>query len=220
MQFYSQDGDCYSQDSFLKMNVFKDFKNGFFVDVGAHDGVTINNTLFFEKNDGWRGINIEPLAHIFEKLKLNRPECININAAVDTLDGYAEFSNNTGRCEMLSGLKKYYNDLHIDRINRENKQYHGSVETITVKTRSLESIFSEHNVKHINYLSIDTEGAEFAVIKSINFDKVFIDVIGFENNYDHESGPIVEYLVSKNYKKIRHASDIFMLHNNSQFNGN
>jgi hypothetical protein len=36
-----------------------------------------------------------------------------------------------------------------------------------------------HNISHIHYLSIDVEGAEFEVIKSINFDKVFIDVIGF-----------------------------------------
>ena len=43
--FYSQDG----QDQYLEKNIFKNFKNGFFVDVGAHDGVSINNTLYFEK---------------------------------------------------------------------------------------------------------------------------------------------------------------------------
>ena len=34
MTFYSQD----KQDFFLQTNVFKGYKNGFFVDVGAHDG--------------------------------------------------------------------------------------------------------------------------------------------------------------------------------------
>jgi len=41
--FYSQ---C-EQDKFLEETVFKGHKNGFFVDVGAHDGVSINNTLYF-----------------------------------------------------------------------------------------------------------------------------------------------------------------------------
>ena len=38
--FYSQ----YNQDQYLETNVFKGFKNGVYVDVGAHDGVSINNT--------------------------------------------------------------------------------------------------------------------------------------------------------------------------------
>jgi hypothetical protein len=44
--FYSQD----SQDEFLETHVFKGFRNGVFMDVGAHDGISINNTLYFEKN--------------------------------------------------------------------------------------------------------------------------------------------------------------------------
>lgn len=43
--FYSQ----YNQDEFLEKNVFKGFKNGCFIDVGAHNGISINNTLYFEK---------------------------------------------------------------------------------------------------------------------------------------------------------------------------
>ena len=39
--YYSQD----NQDKYLETNIFKGFKNGFFVDVGAHNGKSINNTL-------------------------------------------------------------------------------------------------------------------------------------------------------------------------------
>ena len=42
--YYSQ----FKQDQFLEEVVFKGYKNGTFVDVGAHDGVSINNTLYFE----------------------------------------------------------------------------------------------------------------------------------------------------------------------------
>ena len=82
----------------------------------------------------------------------------------------------------------------------------------------MENIFDENNLTHINYLSIDVEGAEFEVIKSINFDKIFIDVIAFENNYDDKSIPIVEYLGGKGYIFIYKIIDIFMIHVNSKFN--
>ena len=61
------------------------------------------------------------------------------------------------------------------------------------------------------------EGAEFEVIRSIHFDKVFIDVIGFENNYNDSSDPIIRYLVDKNYVVIRVSTDIFMIHRDSVF---
>jgi len=81
----------------------------------------------------------------------------------------------------------------------------------------METICDEYNVKHIHYLSIDVEGAEFDVIKSINFDKVFIDVIGFENNYNDVSLPIIRYLESKNYVVFNISLDIFMINKDSVF---
>ena len=91
-------------------------------------------------------------------------------------------------------------------------------EIITVPTKKIETICDEHNIKHIHYLSIDVEGAEFEVIKSINFEKTYIDVIGFENNYEDSSPPIIQYLESKGYKMLHKTIDIFMIHSNSQFN--
>ena len=89
--------------------------------------------------------------------------------------------------------------------------------TIKVKTRKLEDILDENKVKHINYLSIDVEGAEFDVIKSINFDKVFIDVIGFENNYPDVGEEIQKYLENNGFKFLHKSIDIFMININSKF---
>lgn len=76
----------------------------------------------------------------------------------------------------------------------------------------------ENNIKHINYLSIDVEGGEMKVIESINFDKVFIDVIAFENNYHDLQHVLINYLKSKGYIKLpEHIADIFMIHKDSQF---
>ena len=208
----------YHQDKNLEANVFKGYKNGVFVDVGAHDGLSINNTLYFEKYNNWTGINIEPIKSVYDKLIINRPNNININCAVCNSDGETEFLCNTGYTEMISGIKDTFDQRHLYRLQRENKQMGSTTEMIKVNTKKLETIFRENNLTHVNYLSIDVEGAEFEVIKSINFDKVFIDIIDFENNYEDISIPIVKYLEDKNYLIIHKSLDIFMIHKNSVFN--
>ena len=112
MTFYSQDRQDYNLESY----VFKGYKNGFFVDVGAYDGKSINNTLFFEETHNWTGINIEPLPDKFQLLELYRPKCINLNLAIDENSGETEFCCN----DVLSGIMNHYDPRHINRINTEN----------------------------------------------------------------------------------------------------
>jgi FkbM family methyltransferase len=211
---YSQ----YCQDIYFDKNIFKGYKNGVFMDIGAHDGITLNNTLYFEKNYNWTGVNVEPIKDVFDKLVINRPTSINLNVACSNKEGIAEFINTTGYTEMLSGLKDEYDSRHFNRVNQELHHYGGKLDIIRVNTKTVESICDMYSIKHINLMSIDVEGAEFSVIKSINFDKLFIDVICFENNYDDISAPIIKYLEDKNYKLIFKSNDIYMIHNRSKFN--
>lgn len=77
MKFYSQ----YQQDQFLWESFFSDKKNGFFVEVGADDGLRHSNSAFFEKHLDWKGICVEPRPSIFEKLCANR-DCFCENVAI------------------------------------------------------------------------------------------------------------------------------------------
>jgi len=211
--FHSQD----KQDEYLENNIFKGYKNGFYMDIGAHDGITINNTLYFEEYNNWTGVNVEPIEEVYNKLVINRPNDININCAICNNDGVAEFILNIGYTEMISGLKNNYDPRHYKRLEKDNKEMNSKTEIINVNTKRIETICDKYNIKHINYLSIDVEGAEFDVIKSINFDKVFIDVIGFENNYNDISVEIIKYLETFNYIEIHRTMDIFMINKNSSF---
>ena len=213
MTFHSQ----YQQDEYLEHNVFNEYKNGVFMDIGAHDGVSLNNTLYFEKQHNWTGLNVEPIKSVYDKLTVNRPSCINLNCAVSDIDGTAQFYCNTGYTEMLSGLKSNYDERHFERLNRENRENNTKTQVIDVETKRMDTICDTYNIKRIHYLTIDVEGAEFEVIKSINFDKVFIDVIEFENNYDDASKPIITYLESKNFVIIHKNLDIFMINKSSEF---
>ena len=148
---------------------------------------------------------------------MNRPQCININCAVNNTDGFSEFILNKGYTEMISGLKNEFDPRHKNRLSTELSHFGGTTEIVTVPTKRLETIFTENNVSSVNYLSIDVEGAEFEVIKSINFDKVFIDVIGFENNYEDQGLIIMNYLKEKGYRLLQKSMDIIMIHTKSKF---
>ena len=64
MRFYSQVG----QDRFLLENFFRGRRGGVFLDIGAYDGETLSNTLFFEKTMGWTGLCVEPLPSAASRL--------------------------------------------------------------------------------------------------------------------------------------------------------
>lgn len=208
--FHSQAG----QDSILESRVFKGYRRGVFVDVGAWDGVAFSNTLFFERERQWTGIHIEPLAKQYEALVRNRPNTTNLNVAVSDFEGQTEFMCS----DMLSGIVSNYDPRHVKRIENEAIAEKKQTTTVTVPVRRLDSIFREHSVRRVHYLSIDVEGSELNVIRSIDFDFTYIDVIGFENNYDDNSRPIVDFLRQKGYVPLPlHSCDIFMIRANSPF---
>lgn len=214
MDYYSQAG----QDEILNTHVFKGYLRGIFVDVGAWDGVDFSNTLFFEKHLKWSGILIEPLQERYDQLVKNRPNTTNLNVAVSDFDGETEFLAITGYAAMLSGINSNYDARHLQRIKNETPELETSTKIVKVPVRRLDSIFREHNVQRVHYLSIDVEGSEMKIIQSIDFDYTYIDVIGFENNYPDVTELIIQFLYKKGYSLLKYEScDVFMIHNNSPF---
>jgi len=191
----------YKQDKWLNENIFHNRKGGIFIDVGAHDGITINNTYFFEKELEWKGICIEPNPTIYEKLRQNRDgECI--NACAYNKEGEVKFVCLNGYTEMLSGVEEAYNTLHKMRIHSEISQYGGGIKHINVQAHTLSKILSDRNITHVEYLSIDTEGSELQVLQGIDFSKVTFDVIDVEVNYPEEHEPLFNDLLFKNGYKF------------------
>ena len=80
MKFYGQFDP--PVDKVLYERYFKNLEEGVSIECGAFDGLTENCTKFFEDNLKWKTINIEPLPHIFDKLKVNRPRSVNLNLAL------------------------------------------------------------------------------------------------------------------------------------------
>lgn len=187
----------YGQDEYLGKTFFPQLDDGFFIEVGADDGVDKSNTLFFEKK-GWKGICVEPSPTRFKRLENNR-SCLCFNNAIHSHSGKMDFLDIDGYGKGLSGIVESYDPRHLNRIKQEtsgNKNT-GYVKNIEVECRPLGDILREVGVKHVDYISIDVEGNELAVLQSIDFDEVTFDVFSIENNYEDLS--IRRFLEGKGY---------------------
>jgi FkbM family methyltransferase len=170
---------------------------GVFVDVGAHDGMTFSNTLLLEKKFGWTGIAVEPIPEVFERLRANRG-CVTVNGCVAGERGPSEFQIVTGYSEMLSGRVETYDPRHLKRIDRELETHGGERRTIAVECFRLNELLADNAIKHVDYLSIDTEGGELEILRSLDFQSLSLSIIGVENNYRDPRIP--EFLVRRGYR--------------------
>jgi len=198
MTYYSQ----IQQDKFVNEYFNKD--NGVFIDIGAHNGIDLSNTLFFEKERGWGGICIEPCPNNFQNLIINRT-CKCLECAISDYNGDGEFTFITGYSNTLSGLTSDYHPRHLHRIKREMRDYGCTKETIIVPVRTLQSVLDEFNITEVDYCSIDTEGNELKIVKSIDFDKVKIHLFTIENNYGDNG--VREFMESKGYNMLTNRHD-------------
>ena len=166
-----------------KIHELFNFKTeGFFVDIGAHNGVSLSNTKFLE-DLGWDGICIEPHPNVFKQLVDNR-KCKKVNCALWNEDTKVNFLSLSGYTEMLSGIYESYDTRHYNRILNELNTYGGNSEMIEIDAMKFESVVDK---KNIDFLSIDTEGSELQILERINFNEYDIKVICIENNFFDEN---------------------------------
>jgi FkbM family methyltransferase len=148
MKFYSQS----NQDKWV-CALLEDKMNGYFIDIGAYDGVNTSNTYTLEKYLNWNGICIEANLQSFNSLKNNR-NCKCVHAAV---------SDNNGICK-----------FGFDSINSGDNN---------VNCFTLDHILKINDVpEEIDYLSIDIEGHEHTVFSVFDFSKWKIKLMTVEHN--------------------------------------
>lgn len=188
---YSQEGE----DMILR-RIFEKKPIGFYVDVGAHHPKRFSNTYFFYKK-GWRGINIDAMPGsmgLFESIRakdINIERPISVKKQVLTYYAFNE--------PALNGFSKEISESR-DGLNNYNIEFTKEIETST-----LEEVLDEKLPfgQEIDFLSIDVEGLDFDVIKSISFEKyrprvILIEILGSSLSM-LQNDPIYKFLISKNY---------------------
>ena len=171
-------------------------KMGFFIEIGASDGIHCSNTYLLEKQYNWKGICCEPIPNLFEKLVINRPNSTCFSEAVYNESGLVvsfDIAHNW-EMEMLSGITE-----HISNNNKSVVDANKT--TIKVQTISLLDVLNKVNApSFIEYMSLDTEGSELEILKSFDFEKYIFGLIHVEHNYiEPRRTEIKTLLLSKGY---------------------
>ena len=191
---YSQIG----QDIWVYKDVFKEKRNGFFVEIGSADGITLSNTFLLESKFNWKGVCIEANPHYFTLLnKFRKVECV--NACIDEVNGEVVFHSNG----LESGI--IFNESAESFKNTDNTNI------FKIQSYSLSSVFEKYNLPSIvDYLSIDIEGAEWIALKNFPFEKYRFNCITIERpNKDvrellHKNG----YIIVKEFEEL----DVYYIH--------
>jgi len=207
---YSQFG----QDLFLDKFVFKgQVKEGFFIEAGADDFVHHSNTLWFEMKYQWTGVLVEanpirfPRGYFANRKAWGAPFCL----ATQSRPHYSPFTTSTIEGGM-SGL--------IPEHNEEDKMLGLSYD---LQCFPLFTMVLALGSPTINYLSLDIEGAEFLVLKSIPWDKVDIEVLVIELEHAGKVFPgsrkdVHKFLAGKGYEYVGtlEIDDVFVRRDLSQ----
>ena len=188
------------QDIFAVLMVGKNYDKTF-LEFGATDGLELSNTYLLENNCGWTGVLCEPSPQWHDILKKNRPntkivtECI-WNKSNQKL---RFFVSDVG---VLSTLEEFKESDKLS-IPGNTKLRIEKGNLITVNTISLnELIEKEFNGKSPSYISIDTEGSEYEILKAFDFKKYDPVCFTIEHNFTNLQKDIDEIMKSNNYLRI------------------
>ena len=177
---------------------------GFFVDVGASDGVLMSNTFLLEKTYRWRGICLEPNRDTFPRLVRNRdctcrPEC-----AYSESDKVLPFvpAGPFGSLEEFAD-----SDSHGPLRGPARPRTHD------VCTISLNDLLEQEDApRDIEYVSIDVEGAEYEVLRAFDFDRWRVRHWTVEHNFADSRGKVARLMRSRGYTRMRkHIEDWYFL---------
>lgn len=172
----------------------KNVKGGYFVEFGATNGIDLSNTYLLETKFSWTGILAEPGRVWEKKLKKNRP-----NASIETLcvwkDSNSSLIFNETDTPELSTVDSFSRKDGHKNARLKGKKYE-------VRTISLYDLLIKHKApKYIDYLSIDTEGSEYEILKTFNFNEFSFGIITVEHNYTPQRELIFALLTSHGYKR-------------------
>ncbi|MBL4750066.1 MAG: FkbM family methyltransferase [Amylibacter sp.] len=182
------------QDAFV-LYVLNSKSGGFFCDFGATNGYDLSNSYALETSFGWKGICAEPARNWHEALKKNRP-----NARIETDCVWTEtglsLTFSESRHKELSTLTDFANSDSHARKRKNSLEY-------DVTTISLNGLLKKHKApEKFDYLSMDTEGSELAILQSFDLKKWMPKILTIEHNYTPSRTAIYDMITAAGYTRV------------------
>ena len=185
-------------------------REGTFVEVGGYDGVDLSNSYFFEAL-GWNGVLVEPNPALFSEYALKRPYSTHYNcAALAGPERSIELSIVEGQDALSFSVESEAHGRRLDKLQ-------ASITKVTVDCRPLSELLDPLEGS-IDFISIDVEGAEFAVLQSLDFARHAPEIFLIEDNSNGTDASIESFLSEKGYQKRYRlgCNDFYMKANNER----
>ena len=188
------------QDIFASFVVGEKYEKTF-LEFGATDGFNLSNSFLLENSFKWKGVLAEPSPQWHEDLKKNRKNSKIITKCIWKESGKKLdfFMSDFGE---LSSLKDFVESDKVSIPNNVEARLK-SGKTISVETISLNDVIKEYfNGNCPSYISIDTEGSEYEILKAFDLDNFKPKVFTIEHNHTENESKIDELLINKGYIRI------------------
>lgn len=198
---YAQSGeDIIISDLFTRLNISQPT----YLDIGANDPVALSNTYRLYKR-GSKGVCVEPNPVLYQKIqkKRSRDICLNVGVAFDERreSAFYLFSQQFNGLNTFSKEEAdFWEHTGNDEIGR-----HKVESIINMKLMPVNEIIEKYFSPHPNFISVDVEGLDFEILKTIDFSKyrpeVFcVETLGFiENNKEIKKTEIIDFLLEQGY---------------------
>ncbi|MGI6390600.1 MAG: FkbM family methyltransferase [Kiritimatiellia bacterium] len=184
-----------------KLSRYLNFEKGVYIEAGANDGITQSNTYYLSKALAWRGILIEPVYPIYLKCKKNRPLDTVVNCALVAPDDEGRqfvISVHEQGGLMSQMVQKSDGSMDVDPLGQ----------TIEAVGRTLTSVISDTEFKHIDFFSLDVEGYELHVLNGLDFKLFSPTIILVETEHIEK----VDKLLSPLYDRVEQFSPLDYLY--------
>ena len=158
-------------------------KDFFFIQIGANDGVSFDPIYDLVTENNVKGVVLEPIPFIYQKLKKNYEAYSNIipiNMAIHKAEKkmdiyYANPDKNT-LPDWTKGIGSFNNEHYkLNDLSSED------ILKTEVTCMSLEELLNKYKIHSVDLLQIDTEGYDYEIIKMIDFSKLKPPIISFEH---------------------------------------
>ncbi len=174
--------------------IFGDRTGGYCVEVGAHDGINGSASYLFEQR-GWQCLLVEPIPALVEEIRRHRA-CRIVNCAASSREGEATFFV-AEHIESMSTL-----DLTPHRLEWI-RQSGGAVREIEVRTATLDSLLAEAGFPEIQFITIDVEGHELAVLEGLTLEAYKPRIVIIEDNSGHGDRHVARHMYERGYVRFR-----------------
>ena len=191
-----------------QLETFMNFDSGYYVELGANNGISFSNSLYFERYKGWTGLLIEPAPELFKELTLNRASknyfsnvaCVGFSYDNDLIA--LEYS------DLMTTALGIESDIPdpVKHAKDGSKFWGGDSFRFFAPAKTLSSVLDDaRSPTRVNFLSLDVEGVELEVLRGVDHSKYRFQYLCIESR---SFKALNEYLELNDYKFVKSLSPL------------